>query len=86
MLLLSRDDAYRVRQLVTIAPVTTRVRDIPVEVDLGPDDGLDRACVVNLDSITTVPIIDLDERITSLSVARVAEVEQAIHFALGLEW
>lgn len=45
-LLLSRDDAYAVRLLVTIAPVTTRMRGIPVEVPLGPADGLDRPCAV----------------------------------------
>ena len=40
VILLSRDEAYEVRRLVTVAPVTTRVRGIPVEVPLGPKDAL----------------------------------------------
>ena len=35
VLLLSRDEAYAVRELVTVAPVTTRMRHIPSEVPLG---------------------------------------------------
>lgn len=86
VVLLSRDEAYAVRALVTIAPVTTRIREIPVEVPLGPDDGLDRPCVVNLDTITTIPKADLDERMVSLGLERQAEIDQAVHFALGLRW
>ena len=35
VLLLSRNEAYAVRELVTVAPVTTRMRHIPSEVPLG---------------------------------------------------
>ena len=52
VVLLSRDEAYAVRAQVTVAPVTTNRRRIPVEVDLGPEDGLPKMCVVNLDSLT----------------------------------
>lgn len=85
VLLLSRNDAYEVRALVTVAPVTTRVRGIPVEVPLGQQDGLPRACVVNLDTITTIPKRALSQRVASLSVQRMEEVEQALRFALGME-
>ena len=54
VVLLSRNEAYLVRDLVTIAPVTTRVRRIPTEVPLGPDAGLPKRCVANLDAITTM--------------------------------
>jgi len=39
---LSRDEAYLVRELVTVAPLTTRVRKIPSEVPLSRDDGVRR--------------------------------------------
>jgi len=84
VILLSRDEAYAVRELVTVAPVTTRVRRIPSEVPLGSEDGLPRRCVVNLDTITTVPKRVLSGLIASLSPAKVAEVDRAIWFALGL--
>ena len=40
VLLLSRNDAYDVRELVTVAPVATRIRHIPSKVPLSPEDGL----------------------------------------------
>jgi hypothetical protein len=40
VLLLSRNEAYEVWQLVMVAPVTTRVRRIVSEVPLEPEDGL----------------------------------------------
>jgi mRNA interferase MazF len=85
VLLLSRDSAYAVRALVTVAPLTTRVRHIPVEVALGRGDGLPKPCVVNLDSITTVAKGALSRRLTALSQPKIVEVERALHFALGLE-
>lgn len=85
MLLLSRNDAYEVRALVTVAPVTTRVRAIPVEVPLSAADGVPRASVVNLDTITTIAKSSLRERLTVLSGARMAEVEDALRFALGMD-
>jgi len=85
VLLLSRNEAYAVRELVTVAPVTTRIRRIASEVSLGPEEGLPRPCVVNLDSITTVAKASLRERLTSLNLEKLKEVEVALHFALGLE-
>jgi mRNA interferase MazF len=84
VLLLSRNDAYDVRALVTIGPITTRIRGIPVEVELGRTDGLPRTCVVNLDTISTIPKSSLHDRLTTLSVERMAEVEDALRFALGM--
>ena len=85
VLLLSRNEAYRVRELVLVAPLTTRIRGIPSEVPLGLEDGLPRACVVNLDTIVTIARASLSERLASLSPEKLKAVEAAVHFALGLE-
>ena len=85
VVLLSRDEAYNVRLLVIVAPVTTRIRHIPSEVPLGIDDGMPQDCVANLDTITTIPKDCLQSRLTVLSTKRLKEVGAAIHFALGLE-
>ena len=85
VVLLSRDSAYPVRSYVTVAPAFSRVRHLPVEVALGPEDGLPRSCVVNLDSIATIPKYTLQGHITDLSADKLRAVEAAIHFALGLE-
>jgi mRNA interferase MazF len=84
VVLLSRNEAYDVRDLVIVAPLTSRVRRIASEVTLGTADGLPRACVANLDIITTVPKALLTRRLTALSTERVAAVDRALRFALGL--
>ena len=85
VLLLSRDEAYLVRSLVTVAPLTTRIRTIPVEVPLGPDDGLPKPCVANLDSLVTIPKARLERRIASLAPSKLRAVEEALRFALGMD-
>ncbi|MBI2836182.1 MAG: type II toxin-antitoxin system PemK/MazF family toxin [Chloroflexi bacterium] len=84
VLLLSRDEAYSIRELVTVAPVTTRVRHIPSEVGLGVEDGMPKPCVINLDTITTIAMASLRERLTTLSAEKLKAVEVALHFALGM--
>jgi mRNA interferase MazF len=85
VVLLSRDEAYDVRELVTIAPVTTRIRGIPVEVPLGADEGLARTCAANLDTITTIPKSALTERISRLPRQKLLALDAAVRFALGLD-
>jgi mRNA interferase MazF len=84
VLLLSRNAAYRVRTAVTVGMITRTVRTIPVEVPLGPEDGLIEQCVVNLDNILTIPKARLAERITTISADKMTAVAQAIIFALDL--
>ena len=84
VVLLSRDTAYTVRTSITVAPVTRTIRDIPVEVPLGREDGLPARCVVNLDDLTTIPKSSLRQRVSELSDARLTEIENAIRFALDL--
>ncbi|MBI2907312.1 MAG: type II toxin-antitoxin system PemK/MazF family toxin [Chloroflexi bacterium] len=85
VVLLSRNEAYSVRSLVVVAPVTTRNRHIASEVSLGPSEGMPRECAANLDSITTIPKDCLRNRLTTLSASKLEEIELAIHFVLGME-
>src|SRR5262252_1610908 len=82
VVLLSRNEAYAVRELVTVAPITTRVRRIPTEVELGRRDGLPKRCVANLDTITTIPKRTLTAQIARLVPKKVAAVDAALRFAL----
>ena len=84
VVLLSRDEAYSVRELVTVAPVTTRIRNIAAEVRLGPSDGLPRECAVNLDVMTTISKSLLTDRITTLKHDKRLAVDEAVRFALDL--
>lgn len=84
VLLLSRNEAYRLRTHVTVAEVTTTIYHIPVEVPLGPEDGAPRPCVVNLDTLTTVPKTSLLHRICELRPEKMSEVHRAVKFALDI--
>jgi len=71
---------------ITIAPLTTVIREIPTEVLLTPqEDGVLELCVVSLDNLQTVQKAQLGRLITALSAMRLAAVEQALCFALGMD-
>ncbi len=84
VVLLSRDEAYTVRTQVTVAPVTTNRRRIPVEVELDAADGLPKKCVVNLDSIVTIPKSHLEQCIALLRPEKIKQIDTALRFALGM--
>jgi len=85
VVLLSRDEAYSVRNAVTVAEVTSTIRNIPVEVNLGKEDGLPKKCVINLDTIITIRKELLTERITYLDSEKIDQVNKAIKFALDIK-
>jgi mRNA interferase MazF len=69
---------------VTIAPVTSTIRDIPSEVLLSRLDGMHNDCAINCDHIQTVSKSNVGSMITSLSKGKLSEVRDAINFALNL--
>jgi len=82
--LVSRNQAYRVRSAITVIPLTRTVRGIPTEVPLGPDDGVPKRCAANADVITTIPKHAAREYLCTLDTRKVQALEQAIKFALDL--
>jgi mRNA interferase MazF len=85
VVLVSRDAAIHVREAVTIAQVTTRIREIPVEVPLGAEDGLKEKCVVNCDVLATIPKAFLKDRIGLLSAEKMELLDSALRFALDID-
>ncbi len=85
VLILTRDSAIPYLNALTVAPITTTVRDIPSEVFLTPEDGLVTNCAANMDNIQTVPKHKLGPLIAYLSPERMAEVNRAVAFALSLD-
>ena len=85
VVLLSRYEAYSVRNAVTVAEVTSTIRNIPVEFNLGKEDGLPKKCVINLDTIITIRKELLTERITYLDSEKIDQVNRAIKFALDIK-
>ena len=83
VMLLSRSSAYEYLTRVIVVEVTSTVRAIPVEVSLGPREGLRRKCVANLDNLHAVPKGSLETRIGALSPRRAPDVKRALGYALG---
>src|SRR5437867_3528609 len=84
VLILSRDSMPAARREITVAYLTAAYRHTAVEVPLDTNDGVPRPCVVNLDSINTIPKASLRRHICTLSAARIAAVKTAIIEAIFL--
>ena len=83
VLILTRNSALEVLDSVTVAPITSTIRDIPTEVVLEPEDGVPRECAINLDHVQTVPRARVGSLITTLTTDRMTAVGAALGFALG---
>ena len=83
VVILTRDSALQFLGEVTVAPVTSTIRDIPTEVLLTPADGMPRDCAVNLDHLQTVSRGKVGGLITTLGAEKLEAVGAAIRFALG---
>jgi mRNA interferase MazF len=84
VLILTRDSILEYLSEVTVAPVTSTVRDIPSEVLLSRDDGMSGDCAVNCDHIQTVSKAKVGSVIALVSSSKMAQVSKAIHFALDV--
>ena len=82
VLILTRNSALEFLGEVTVAPITSTIRDIPSEVLLTKLDGMPRDCVVNLDHVQTVSRGKLGTLITTLSAAKMQQVRLSLMFAL----
>lgn len=84
VLILTRDSILNYLGEVTVAPITSTVRDIPSEVFLSKDDGMLQDCAINCDHLQTVSKGKIGALITSLSPARMNAVGLAIRFAIAV--
>ena len=83
VLILTRDPAIEFLGEITVAPITTTVRDIPSEVLLTAADGMRQECAVNLDHLQTVPRGQIGALITALPRRKMDQVRSALFYALG---
>ena len=82
VVVLSRNSAIPRLGRALIAPCTTTIRGLPSEVVLEPgDDPVPRRCVVNLDSVESVALGLLTDRLGHLSGVRMDEVCAALSVA-----
>ncbi len=85
IVILTRDSIIEFLEEVTIAPITSVIRNIPSEVFLGIKDGMLKDCAINLDHMQTVSKSKIGTLITTLSPGKMSELRNAILFALGFK-
>lgn len=70
---------------VTVAPITSRIRGIGVEVVVGLSNGMVHPAVVNLDNLATIRVADLGRQIGWLLPDQELALTEAIHAAFDLD-
>ncbi len=85
VLILTRSSAISYLNEITVAPVTSVIRDIPTEVVLDTTDGLKTICTANFDHLQTVAKRNIGKAIGKISPQKWPEVKEAIAFALELD-
>ena len=86
VVVLSRDAAIPRLGRALVAPCTTTIRGLSSEVLLEPnDDPVPRISAVNLDSVESVSITVLVDRIGRLSDARMRQICNALEIAVDCD-
>ena len=84
VLVLTRPEVIDVRELVTVAEITTAVRGLAVEVPLEAfESGLAETSVVNCDGLHTVRRSTLVRRAGELDDFTMGDVCRSVTYALG---
>src|SRR2546423_4503047 len=86
VVVLSRDAAIPRLRRTLVGPCTTTIRGLPSEVLLAPgDDPVPRRSVVNLDSVESVSLGTLVERLGRLGDERMRQICDALEIAVACE-
>ncbi len=84
VVILTRDSVMDYLGEVTVAPITSTIRDIPTEVVLSKADGVPKDCAINCDHLQTVSKGRIGPAITALPPDKIKQLSAAITFALDL--
>jgi mRNA interferase MazF len=84
--ILTRHAVRDLRQLLTVAPVTTTVRGLLTEVPVGPSNGIDHESVVNCDTIQTIEVSRVGRQIGQLHDDQEEALAEAIRVAFDLAY
>ena len=84
-LVLTREQVRPYLTRVTVAPITSTIRGLSTEVQVGPTNGLDHAGVISCDNIVTVPVGLLGPPVGFLLNEKETALTHAIHAAFDLD-
>ena len=83
VLVLTRSEMIEHLHTVTVAPLTSTIREVPSEVVVGPEVGLKRTSAINLHHVATVPRAGLRSYVGAVSPEILERVRAALLHALG---
>lgn len=83
VVVLTRDPLGRHLHSVIIGPVTSTVRGLSTEVEVGPDDGVRMSSVVNLDNLQLVDRRRLVRRVGTVRPQTLRQICDAAAVAIG---
>lgn len=83
--ILTREESRDRMTRISVASITSRMHGLPVEVPVGPRNGLDRPSVVNLDSVHTVAHERIGPQVGWFYDDQEPALLQAIAYAFALE-
>lgn len=82
---LTREFVRARRNWITVAPITSTVHGLTVEVAVGRPNGLDHNSVINCDGVTTIPATDLGRLVGYLTSEQEVKLAAAIMNAFGFD-
>jgi mRNA interferase MazF len=85
VVLVSREAAYETREMLTVAPITTRLRAVASHVTVGAAEGLERPSAINCDRLQTIHRSVLRSYVGPLSDSKVEDLDDALRYSLGLD-
>jgi mRNA interferase MazF len=86
VVVLSRDAAIPRLRRALVGPCTTTIRGLPSEVSLEPgDDPVPASCAVNLDTVESVGVATLVERLGRVSDERLQQICVALGIAVDCD-
>jgi len=83
IIVLTRDPLGAVLNAVIAAPVTSTIRALSTEVSVGPEDGVRRESVANLDNVQLVARARLIRRVGRARPATMTAICAALSIAAG---
>jgi len=85
VVVLTRDPLGGVLHSVVVGPVTSTVRGLTTEVELGAADGVRKRSVVNLDNLQLLPRTQLVRRVGKAAPATMQKICTAAAEAIGCQ-
>lgn len=86
VVVLTREAVRPYLRRVTVAPITSTIRGLSTEVEVGPANGLDHTSVISCDNIQTIPAEQLGRQLGFLHDRQEMELTAAIQAAFDLDY